>query len=258
MAGLDDILAMSVVGPLLDGAYLVFGPGNRRRVKDPEKALTEFAGIERGEDVVKFASKFGVLELDESGAHSTDIWRRAALLGNTRFPTSGREPIGHWLTLSLLFRSLLGLSRAVHYKRDPDLSDWDGLQAGIYLLEGRQRRTTAAPETKQLPFWIECVVGDLVISSNLRPALRWKWPRNPSIEFGVGSMSGLFDLLLFRLMLQLARAEGLDVCAACGCAFVPKVRARRGKLRFCDVCRENGSANRISAKEYRRTKTRSV
>ena len=73
-----------------------------------------------------------------------------------------------------------------------------------------------------------------------------------SIEFaGRGVIAnGLFGALVCQLMLAVTGTDGIDICAACGQAYVDSRRPNRAHRNYCRRCRQNGVPQRDAARDY--------
>jgi hypothetical protein len=238
--------------------FLVFNPDDNRwkQTEDPLKALSDFTELWKSERVdvaiQKYAAKYGVLELTPAGILKSDI-RTIAISEGTSSAQLGREPLHAWKTLSRSLDGLLNIAAKLHQGEPGRPEHWRQVLPAEAV--GRHA-TSPSKKLDHDKFWVELLIGELMVRSNLRPKLFWSGKHEfaPGIGFGALFQSGLFDALVFALLLGIVRLRGLEICACCSREFVPDKRARRGQLRYCLDCRMSGLANRKSVEEYRRRK----
>jgi hypothetical protein len=226
----------------VESRSLVYDPAQCQSKKtDGTKLLLKFVELSSPEGVRDFAARNGVLYLDRWGLPVDERRLKLALLGVIQYGPAGREPIKQWLYFARAFRSVLSVAAKLHSGLCGTAEEWD-------LVHGR----VGARRSRDLDLerhGLATVLWEWSLISNLRPVVRWE--TEPTIDL---SPRSLFDVLLLALMLRVCRSDGLAICGSCQKSFSPSVRARRGEIRFCDQCRNDGSAARISAKLYRARK----
>lgn len=223
-----------------------------KRIRIVGKLLDRFTQLWKKDDaaIVGLAARYGVLELDEAIGFrpAKDAKAHAALWGKGKgsipFPKTGREPLSTWRDYSRKFYALLMISAKLHQEESGPPDEWKvfapRFRAGQWSVD----------EQKLL---VEQQIGEWVLQSNLHPVLKWSG-HGPAIVFGLEDTAGLFAALVFRLMLAVAKVNGLAICAGCQTEFSPEAKARRGKDRFCKECRRNGSAHRVAQQNYAKRK----
>jgi hypothetical protein len=222
---------------------LVYDPAQCQLKKtDGTKLLLKFVELSSPEGVRDFAARNGVLYLDDWGLPVDERRLRLSILGVIQYGPAGREPIERWLYYARAFRSVLSIAAKLHSGLCGTAEEWE-------LVYGKPvgARGSRYLDTEKL--FLATVLWEWSLISSLRPVVRWE--AEPTIDL---SSRSLFDVLLLALMLRVCRSDGLAICGSCQMCFSPSVRARRGEIRFCDQCRDDGSAARISAKLYRARK----
>jgi hypothetical protein len=171
------------------------------------------------------------------------------MIGDLQYRASGRERISNWLYFARACHAMLSIAASIHEGQCGLPDDWKAIRSKA-IASGRELRQP--PDLDSAKFSISTILWEWALHSNLRPVLYWN--RQPTIQLTYWRETGLFDVLLLSLMLRICRADGLAVCGSCQQFFTPDARARRGEIRFCGVCRRDGSANRVSAQLYRARK----
>jgi len=244
----SDLTRVTVLVPHqmeISNGSLLFDPAECERKEVRNASLLEsFTALWKQNDgeILRFASRYGVLELDEANAFypAEDRKTRDALVGKGEFPATGCEPLARWRSYSRQFAALLAIGAKLHQGESGDPEEWKVLMPPDGLPGVRS--------VNRQKHYVELFIWESVLHSNLRPALRWSGDRatEPGIVFGFLDTGGLFGALMFRLMLAITKVDGLAICGSCQRSFTPAARARRGNIRFCEDCRKNGSAHRIS------------
>lgn len=251
----SDLTRIEVLVPpnvIVSDGFLLFDPKECKRKKFAHMGgvLDRFVRLwsKSDDDLIRFATGYGVLGVDERGRLLSDRTIRDALVGRGRYPQVGREPIHLWLDYSKKFFALLRIAARLRDGQHGDGSDWLTLYPN-YVFDG------TSIESEKL--YVELTIGELVLESNLRPVLKWSFERveEPAIVFGFLNTVTLLDGLLFHLMLSVASVKGLAICGSCPTSFEPDTRARRGTIRYCDDCRASGLAHRNSQQRSMKRKT---
>lgn len=97
---------------------------------------------------------------------------------------------------------------------------------------------------------IDQALLDAIPSSPAKEILIHAYEKHSKSLYGVQQLlREAFDLGLSAYQLSKIRSrENLKTCAGCSQDFIPAFRAKRGTVRFCDDCRKNGQAHRVSVK----------
>lgn len=252
-ARISDLTRAAILVPgraKISNGDLVYDPRNceRKPLRGADRLLESFTALWRkddeaafGEGLLRFVSRYGVLELDEATGYcpAQDRKVHAALWSKGEFPKIGREPLARWRSYSRRFSALLAISAKLHQGKPGDPEEWRAL-------EPKCRSGTFDVGTGK--FLVAQTIGEFVLQSNLHPVLEWPCETGPTIVFGLEDTAGLFAALLFQLMLAIARVDGLSICGSCQRSFRTAKKARRGNTRFCDICRKDGSAHRVAVR----------
>jgi hypothetical protein len=238
----------------VSGGCLVYDPNNceRRKISGGVKVLESFTSLCRKEapDILRFAERYGVLELDSDGTPITDTRIYYAVRGVGKVPQTGCESLAHWRSYSRMFSGLLAIGANLHQSKRGDADDWEAVHPFLKPSRAKELGCGIAKEdTETQKLLLEVLIGEVVLLwSGLHPVLKWSGHRveEPGVVFGFSNTGGLFSALLLHLMLAITRVDGLAICGSCQQTFTPAVKARRGDTRFCDGCRQDGSAHRIS------------
>lgn len=242
-ANLKDATVLVPNTTRIESDSLIYDPAkcHPKRV-DGGKVLLRFIEIDEPIDVPKFACRYGVLSLDRRGR---PIDFKRAILGEQGHGIAGCEPIRTWIYYARAFRSLLSIAAKLHSGKCGTPAEWS-------LVLGTLDKGSPNNDVDWEKYQVQTVLWDWSTLSNLRPTLLWSG--EPRITLYFPHYPSLFDVLVLALMLLICRTDSLAICASCQRFCTPAARARRGQIRFCDDCRMNGSANRISAQVYRKKK----
>lgn len=232
---------------------------------DTAGALDQFIKISTGEDVERFARRYGVLEFCEHrlpASHnprpvsmpliglvsSPSVWipveagmaRERGFLIEERGERPWCEPIGieaieDWLFWARMAGSILNVAVAVRDNRPTSAEDWTAI-----LTE--EKNAPRLVETLVSQRWVAQVYLAQAVNlwlriADVRPALSWPIGTNrPSLEFPTIQ----FGVLGVQLMTAITGAQSLTVCDGCGRPYVREGRRpQAGRANYCSVCQGN-------------------
>lgn len=239
---------------------------NRRKTPGPG-LLRQFAGLAGAsdEEIFRFASRWGVLELCTHGLPALHSWEATIpppsrkRLCHPRTIKRGRtswlwEPLGAWRSWAHTAEAILNTAAALKLNARPDEEDVEWLSAGTSHLAETVLATAQQmgvidqriePEVP-LPMYISLEVNSWLSFACTRPRLfmekdRW------NIEL---SNTGLFGALGLELLFVVAAAEGLAICSACGVPYPRKRKPQSGRRNFCPRCGRK-AADRLAHRTLR-------
>ncbi len=215
--------------------------------------LEKFTAIKKPEHVLRFAERFGVLNLCEHGLPGSHNWP-ATTYGC--YPVGWetgvcREPINLWLDYAAQFRAVLRLIMDVLQGQAGADDDWDRATAG-YLSDGDElglafiedARATNAGRRSLLAG----IINRLLALGAVRPNIMWARDEGGSSFQLSGSTFGLMAL---QLALISSGSHRLASCFGCKELYVRTWRLPRlGQHGYCKTC-STTEANRQRQSSWR-------
>jgi hypothetical protein len=242
-------------------------------------ALHRFVRLRDAQDVLRFAQRYGVLDICEHGLPCTHNPRmlNIHLLGLVQSPSlwkpvevgtensrsflieergkrpwcegCGSEPVETWLFWSRQARAILNLAAALSAGRPCSREDWEviltqDIDEKPQLIDTLMARRWAAGVYLQeaVNLWLDL--------ANVRLAL--SWPTGA----GLGSLrlerGGTFGLLGVQLLTAITGAQSLAICNGCSIPYIrEKRRPQAGRQNYCLECRAKKVPERIRQQRKR-------
>ena len=226
---------------------------------------------------MKFANKFGVLQLCEHGVpyvHNANPHITGTC--DSRQP-SGLEPVSLWRMYARLARAIIKVVADLHDVEKPDIpfllgdkkgleyyskriSDWEDIDgAWVFLSKSWNRKDVPADFFKGF-FRDPCgeahnlaeTINVWLEFCGVRPTFAWdllEKPR-PEIRLTGGAVLGT---VIRQLAFACARVDGLAICSGCGKPFVPERRPRARQRCWCPECRGTADVG-LAMRDYRKRK----
>jgi hypothetical protein len=140
---------------------------------------------EEDHQISRFAARCGVLDLNQEGLPISDVERWQAIIGRRELPQIGSESVTAWRDYSITLSAFLSVAASLHVDQRPKLED---LQRPLH------------PDSVQLSVedarnQLHLMMNELVLWSNLRPALQGRDSGPPSIVLAAFEFGGLYDVL---------------------------------------------------------------
>lgn len=218
-------------------------------------ALDEFMQIAKaeGNEIRQFAQQWGVLNLCEHERPYTHSWRLLTRSsGRSACIPSLAEPLRIWRKLAR--KAADTLAAAIRLQNDEpaseeELSEARGLPSWALKLNSDVR----APEGYEMERKHERADHILRV---LEEWLSWSslrlLPRYNGAVFGLEfEHRNLFDLLTAQLIMAVAKAATLGLCAHCGRPFPLERRRKPGQRTFCPDASCQKGASRFWSRDYR-------
>ena len=237
---------------VIEGDILLWGLAGRP-VQPPSDLLERFLALSTPNDevnsILRFAQRFGVFGFCEHDLPACHNW----LPGGKAFgvkpcwpPKCERngvpyyyENLERWRSLARGAQALLNVAAAVHAGKTGRSEDWVAADPA----RGSPSKPTEARERLvwRVGDWLKIGRVEVGFGHDFEIALQF------------GAPFGLFGALAVRLMLAIARSEGLAVCSSCRRSFIPKRRPDQNRLSFCQECGRK-AAVRLAARRCREKK----
>ena len=233
----QDVLRWNVVDP------------DTREKKAPTDLLERFVHLSDADPkrILDFARKWGVLGICEQ--HGLPHTHNPGYATNGQhgcwpqgWPGECWEPIEKWRSLARRFAACLRLAVAIDVGKKGEFNDWQVAQ-----------HSDVPQNLAQARQWLSWDVGGWVVIGQVIPEMQYKggaWV----LEHYAHGVVNLFGTLAYRLMIAVARTDGLATCCACGESYVIAVRRPNPDRRnYCRKCGK-AAADRDAARDYRRRK----
>ena len=231
---------------------------------DPKRMLDAFVRIEDADGVLRFARRYGPLVLCSEGEPLGRDHRGERCASEIGPPwTQGAGRIEHWLRWVGEARAILRIKASLDDGQPGRETDWaDAVTLGplrnspfwglpqLPLLWHSAEQPSATelanqPLDKQLDL-LQAWVNQWLERSDVRPRFGW--------DDGGGTVSlsaGTFGSLALQLFFMLSGSSTTAVCDGCGTPYLPERKPRSDRMRFCPVCRQNGTAARVQKRMQR-------
>jgi hypothetical protein len=241
------------------GNRLVWGLRDGRCTVATGELLGDFVGLTDAPDkrILGFARRWGVLGICRHGlpaSHNPPPVPLPIPMPFAELPWcypvgywkgAPSEPLDAWRTYSKKFGAILNIAAQIQEGRGGKPGDWDTLHSpalGVPLRPSAGK--TVAVDRRMLG----AVLNQMLRQARVGVTLSWN-DGKPVLEY---TGAGLMAALALQVTLAIARTDGLAVCTACGCPYVPTRRPRRGGRRYCPPCTRRGAPQRDAAADYRR------
>lgn len=214
--------------------------GPRRR--STKGMLDAFLSINDAKGILRFARRYGVIDLCE---HGVPAWHMGEcyLLGEHVKPPPDfdtrlrREPISRWLHYVRDARALLLVSAALRQGRTPSEEQWYGVS------DDHEPLGDPLPTYKGgnlLGDRLELVVQVETWLKHGGVRLSFQWNR-PSMGLSLKSV-GTFGRLATQLLTAISGSQGVPVCSECGHPYVAKRKPQAGRRNYCRDCGERAAS----------------
>ncbi len=218
-------------------------PISRSLSVDPMRMLDAFVRIKDGHDVLKFAKRFGVLELCAEGhIHPHELrmlmWRFSSECAPAGWPTTPwHERVDHWLSYVQGARAALRIATALHREKATQPSDWhEALAPWPMIVDSESTLNQESPQSQR--GLLGMIIDRWLHGADVRPTFRWdgSGPR-------IALIAQTFGMLGVQLMFAVSKSQGLAVCDGCGQTYMREGRKpQRGRMNFCKLCGETVAA----------------
>ena len=234
---------------------------------DPRRMLDAFVRIEAADAVLRFARRYGPLLLCSGGELLGRDHRGEECALEVGPPWDrGVERIEHWMQWVDEARAIMRIKAALELKLPGDESDWENIVTLGPLLSLMRGPGMGLPAP--YPLWHEFApppaksLAHQPLDKQL-DTLWWvvrHWLERGDIRPVFGStdsgatvtlLAGTFGSLALRLFYALSGSTSTAICDGCGTPYFPERKPRADRMRFCPVCRQNGTAAKIQKRAQR-------
>ena len=180
------------------------------REASPKRMLDSFVRIQDGNDIVRFAKRYGSLWLSSDGFPIIpDREPISPLLIDERGDEVGwYEQIEHWLQYVRLAKSILTVATFANDMRRAPEAELSPLSDFTYFgVEGRDIEEQEDLVGLAVYFWLE--------QGDVRPTFSWG---DAGWHFSL--QGGTFGILGTQLMLAVSKSQGLALCDGCGIPYL--------------------------------------
>jgi hypothetical protein len=235
-------------------------------VGDFTGALARFARLRTGEDVLRFAQRYGVLGLCQHGMPETHNPRPLSvpLLGLIQSPSLWKpvevgterepsfviedrgerpwceaircEPVEVWLFWSRMSSAMLNVAASLRRNVPTKQADWE-----VIITEETDERSLLIDSILARPWiariYLQEAVNRWLHLGNVRLSMSWSInSENPSLEIEAET----FGLLGVQLLTAVTGAQSLSLCDGCDRPYVREGRRpQTGRANYCPDCRKS-------------------
>ncbi len=206
---------------------------------DPMRMLDAFVRIKDGHDALKFARRFGVLELCAEGhIHPRDLRKYMRRLSPECTPEGWpenpwHERVDHWLSYVQGAGAVLRIATALHQEKPTQPSEWhEALAPWSILVDSESTLNQESPQFQR--GLLGMMIDRWLHGADIRPTFQWggSGPR-------IALIAQTFGMLGVQLMFAVSKSQGLAVCDGCGQTYIREGRKpQRGRMNFCNLCGE--------------------
>ena len=217
---------------------MLFNPGKPAK---PAGMLDAFVRIKEKADVLRFAERYGVLDICEHGlpgSHNppplplTGQLRRCRAWGEQQYVYW--EPVDIWLRYVAQMRALLSLAVDLRASSPGRMADWKLAYSQLRWSEeiALLALDQAGKEVERDRIFLGERVSTWMQFGNVRPELFWE--QNSLANFRLSGHT--FGVLGIQLLFAATRAQGIYFCYGCGMPYGPKRKPRKDRRNFCSNC----------------------
>lgn len=213
-----------------------------------DELLDYFTRIKDGDGVLRFSRGYGVLSLCSHGHYKHEGGKDCPGPRNfSQVHVPGddeaflfREPLSGWLRHVEVVNAVLRVGAALHQGKSPSASDWQAIESDELL--GYPLRSLALP-----PDWdsLLYVLDGWLLEGNIHPQVSMHDGR-PRVTFGGDTWSTLG----LQVVLSVTGEGRTAVCDGCNRVYPRTRKPQRGRRNFCQVCSEDGTADRMRQRDY--------
>lgn len=208
---------------------------------DTKEMLDAFVSIQSEGDILRFARKYGVLELCE---HDIPVEKGHGVPCRPRgWPGLYWEPVDSWMRLVREARAVLMLVAAINQENPTSADDWAAIASIDFLWEPSVlARDPVSVQKKRL---------DMVVNSWLSIGL-------PQLTYSsstqiLGFDGGVISVIAVQLMFAVSNSQRLAVCNGCGHPYNRARKPQKGRNNYCQTCKDDGVDARLRKRKERGT-----
>jgi len=211
---------------------------------NPDGMLDAFVRIETAEDVLRFATRWGPLDICAHGLPSSHrTFQHSALEFGEPEPTLGecwtdglwqsnKEDLEFYLLYSRAARAILNLAAAAHQGALGEHEDWIASGLPFYTREWMAEQVKVPGHLGHGRFLISTLVSEWMRIGGIQPVLFW-YSGEPEFQMSAET----FGILGLQLMNAVTRAHGFAICSGCGRPYIRTGRRpQAGRRNYCPTC----------------------
>lgn len=221
----------------------------------PQGVLDAFRRIRGEQGVLRFAKRYGVMELCEE--HSLPTPHNPPREGHAGCRIAGSysdqfEPVEAWLVLARAVDAFVKLVSDTGKDRRGADEEWTILidtfpstRDWVELSSGSDRPADPLFHRRVL----ETILGWWIEWGDVRPRLHWLRAARPQFELGARNT---FGTIATQLMLLVGQARDLALCSGCGDTYLREGRRPQdGHRNYCRQCTRTGKPARDRQQAHR-------
>ena len=203
------------------------------------EVLVSAVRIGGGDDVLRFAQRYGILELCEHDqpimyGRGKCVLKDGSVCRPRGWPGLCWEPIDGWLRFVRQVKAVLAIAAALNQGERPDPIHWANQawsNPESFLRNGKSKSKAGLSYQRYL---VSKAVGEWLQMGDVEPLFTWS-RSGPAIGF-IGTTCGS---LAAQVMFTVSRSQALAVCSGCGQAYLREgKKPQRGRRNFCPACGE--------------------
>lgn len=233
---------------------------DRPYLSDATGMLDAFVRVTEAKSALRFAKKFGVLQICR---HGLQYSHAPACLASSQQPgwnPRRMEPLRAWLHYSTSARAILSLSASIQIDDKGDeigsRDDWTLLyrsRGGKGSIDELMRGFSAKPALAKT--FLANAINDWVAEGNVRPMISWGEEASPGFSLNAST----FGLLGLQLMTAVSRIQDVYFCDGCGNPYSRKKRKpQAGRNQYCETCGEQVASKHRQARHRQKVKANGI
>jgi len=213
--------------------------------------LDAFVRVREGNDVLRFAKRYGILELCEHSLPMANGSPSRCAAGYSCRPRGWPglcwDPIDGWLRFVRQAKGMLGIAAALNQGKTPDGIHWTNADHR----DLSEETTTFGKylSSEDLNFQQHLLarsIGEWLRMGEVEPLFTW-----PESGPAIGFIGTTFGTLAAQLMFVVSKSQALAVCSGCGQPYLRRgKKPQRGRRNFCPSCGEK-TASRLRKRDQR-------
>ena len=219
-------------------------------LSDTAGMLDAFIRVTEARSALRFARKFGVLQICRHGLQYSHAPACLASSQRSSWNPQSLEPLEAWLHYATKARAILSLSASIQIGEERDgigsRNDWTFLyrsRGGKASIDGLMQAVTAKPSLAKA--FLVTEINDWLIEGNVRPTITWDEKASPGFSLNAST----FGLLGVQLMTAVSRIQDVYFCDGCGNPYIRKKRKPQlGRNQYCETCGEQVASKKRQAR----------
>ena len=233
---------------------------DRPYLSDTTGMLDAFIRVTEAKSALRFAKKFGVLQICRHGLQYSHAPACLASSQQSGWNPRLMEPLKAWLHYSTSAPAILSLSASIQRGDEGDeigsRDDWTLLfrsRGGKGSIDELMRAFSATPALAKT--FLVTAINDWLVEGNVRPTISWGEEASPGFSLNAST----FGLLGVQLMTAVSRIQDVYLCDGCGTPYSRKKRKpQAGRNQYCETCGKQVASKNRQARHRQKVKANGI